>query len=218
MKRLLISLTLLTVSNAVSAAPIPVADVQRAEPVVFEKDILPILQRNCLACHSVTERQGDLVLESAQSILKGGDSGPSAIPGQGAASLILKVASHQDEPVMPPVDNKVAAKALTSQELGLLKLWIDQGARGGSGVAMLSPKKWQALAKSIGPVYAVAVTPDGQYVAASRANQLFLYHVPTGKLVTRLSDPALWGPERIKGRSADRPSGSRAGAGDQCRW
>lgn len=188
-----LSLLLATIalSHSVSAAPIPVANVQRSEPVIFEKDILPILQKNCLACHSRTEKQGDLVLESPQAILKGGDTGPAAIPGKGDVSLILKVASHQDEPVMPPAGNDVAAKPLTSQELGLLKLWIDQGARGSSGVATLSPKKWQALAKTIGPVYAVAVTPDGQYVAASRANQLFLHHVPTGKLVTRLSDPAL---------------------------
>lgn len=186
---LLLSLTVS--SSLVQAAPIPVATVQRAEPVLFEKDILPILQKNCLACHNVTEQDGELVLESPQGILKGGDSGPAAVPGKGAESLILKVAAHQEEPVMPPAGNSVAAKPLTSQELGLLKLWIDQGARGESGVATLSPQKWQALAKTIGPVYAVAVTPDGQYVAASRANQLFLYHVPTGKLVTRLSDPAL---------------------------
>jgi hypothetical protein len=161
-------------SNGVLAAPIPIANVQRAEPVVFEKDILPILQKNCLACHSLTEKQGDLVLESPQGILKGGDTGPAAISGKGAESLILKVASHQVEPVMPPAGNDVAAKSLTSQELGLLKLWIDQGARGSSGVATLSPTRWQALSKSIGPVYTVAVTPDGQYVACSRANQLFL--------------------------------------------
>ncbi len=189
MRHIFLLLFCFVLSNGVLAAPIPIANVQRAEPVVFEKDILPILQKNCLACHSLTEKQGDLVLESPQGILKGGDTGPAAISGKGAESLILKVASHQVEPVMPPAGNDVAAKSLTSQELGLLKLWIDQGARGSSGVATLSPTRWQALSKSIGPVYTVAVTPDGQYVACSRANQLFLYHVPTGKLVTRLSDP-----------------------------
>ncbi len=190
MKYKLLLLLVVTSIDEVQAVPIPVASVQRHEPVVFEKDILPILQRNCLACHSLTEKQGDLVLESPQGMLKGGDTGPAAVPGKGTESLILKLASHQSEPVMPPAGNDVAAKPLTSDELGLLKLWIDQGARGSSGVATLSPTKWQALPKSIGSVYAVAVTPDGQYVATSRANQLFLYHVPTGKLVTRLSDPA----------------------------
>src|SRR5690606_27338612 len=109
----------------------------------------------------------------------------------GDESLILKLAAHQQDPAMPPADNDVAAKTLTSQELGLLKLWIDQGARGNSGVAMLSPKKWQPLAKSIGPVYSFAVSPDGQHVACSRANRLYIYHVPTGRLITQLSDPSL---------------------------
>jgi WD40 repeat protein len=37
----------------------------------------------------------------------------------------------------------------------------------------------------------VAISPDGQFVAAGRANQIFLYHVPTKRLVGRLTDPAL---------------------------
>ena len=41
------------------------------------------------------------------------------------------------------------------------------------------------------PIYAVALTPDGQYAACGRANQIFVYHVPSGQLVTRLTDPAL---------------------------
>lgn len=186
----IVILALVTAATSTALAePIPVATIERKEPVDFGKEILPILQKNCLACHSLTEKQGDLVLESPQGILKGGDTGPAAISGKGADSLIVKLASHQAEPHMPPADNDVAAKPLTSQELGLLKLWIDQGARGTGSVLALSPGKWRSLAKTIGPVYAVAVTPDGQYVACSRANQLFLYHVPTGKLITRLSDP-----------------------------
>ena len=40
------------------------------------------------------------------------------------------LASRQKEPHMPPPDNDVKAKPLTPQELGLIKLWIDQGAKG----------------------------------------------------------------------------------------
>lgn len=191
LKRSLLILCCLVAWITTTTAEIPVASVQRDQPVMFEKDILPIMQKNCLACHSLTEKQGDLVLESAAAILKGGDSGPAAIPGKGSESLLLKVCSHQSDPIMPPEDNDVAASNLTSQELGLLKLWIDQGARGSGGIASLSPKKWRPLAKSIGPVNAVTLSPDGQYVICGRANQLYLYHVPTGQLVTQLSDPAL---------------------------
>ena len=57
-----------------------VAVVQHEGPVDFEKEILPILRRNCLACHSSTNSESDLILETPQSILKGGSSGPAVVP------------------------------------------------------------------------------------------------------------------------------------------
>ena len=192
----LLTCCVLALASTVSAAPIAIAPIQRAEPVSFEKEIFPMLQRSCLACHSASEKQGDLVLESPQGILKGGDNGPAAIAGRGAESLIVKAASHQIEAVMPPVGNDVAAKDLTSQELGLLKLWIDQGAQGIGAIDSLSPKAWQAMPKGIQAVQAIAITEDGQYVACNRANRILLFHVPTGQLVTTLSDPALAAPAK----------------------
>ncbi|MBC8352823.1 MAG: hypothetical protein H8E66_12585 [Planctomycetes bacterium] len=178
-------------SIQVHAAPIAITPITRAEPVDFQKEIIPILQKKCLACHSTSERQGELVLESPQSILKGGDTGVAVVAGKGAESLLLKLTSHQEEPFMPPADNDVAAAPLTSQELGLIQLWVDQGAKGNSQNATLSPANWRPLPPGVNPIYAVAVTQDGQYAACGRANQIFIYHVPTGQLVTRLTDPAL---------------------------
>src|SRR5690606_12986759 len=40
-------------------------------------------------------------------------------------------------------------------------------------------------------IYAVSLSRDGQFAACGRANQVFLYHVPTGKMVGRLTDPAI---------------------------
>lgn len=173
------------------AQPIAIAPVTRATPVDFQMEIVPIFQKKCLACHSTSEGQGELVLESPAMILKGGDTGPAVVAGNGAGSLLLKLASHQEEPFMPPPDNDVAAAPLTPQELGLIKLWIDQGAKGNSQNVTLSPTNWRPLPRGVNPIYAVAVTPDGQYAACGRANQIFIYHVPTGQLVTRLTDPSL---------------------------
>ena len=176
---------------AVAQQPIPIATVRRDVPVSFEKEILPILRKNCLACHSASEANGELILESPAAMVQGGESGPALVAGQGASSLLLKLASHQDEPVMPPSDNNVAAKDLTSQELGLLKLWIDQGAKSADSDGLLSPQRWRPLPPGSHPIYAVTISPDGQFVACGRANQILVYHVPTGQLVTRLTDPAL---------------------------
>lgn len=175
------------------AEPISIATIDRKEPVDFQREIVPILQKKCLACHSTSERQGELVLETPATMIKGGDTGPAIAAGKGVESLLLKLASHQEEPFMPPPDNDVAAAPLTPEELGLIKLWIDQGAKAGSNDATLSPTNWRPLPSGVNPIYTVTVTPDGQYAACSRANQIFIYHVATGQLVTRLTDPALQG-------------------------
>ncbi len=173
-----------------AADPIAIADVKHEGDVDFEKEILPIFRRNCLACHSATEAESDLVLETPQTILKGGSEGPSVVAGNSAGSLLLMLAAKQKEPHMPPPDNDVKAKPLTSEELGLIKLWIDQGAKGEvkSASSMIT---WQPLPPGINPIYAVAITPDGQYAAAGRANQIFLYHVPSKRELGRLTDPSL---------------------------
>src|SRR3990167_6476137 len=155
---------------------IAIAEVTHEGDVDFEKEILPIFRRKCLACHNNTDAESDLVVETPQSILKGGSEGPSVVAGMSAESLLLKVAAKQMEPFMPPDDNDVGAKPLTPDELGLIKLWIDQGAKGevsGSG----GPVQWQSLPPGVNPIYSIAISPDGQYAAAGRANHIFMYHV-----------------------------------------
>ena len=168
----------------------PVPDVKHDGPVHFEKEILPILRRKCLACHNNTDAEGDLVLESPQAILKGGGEGPSVVAGKSGESLLLQVVTGASEPIMPPEDNDVGAKPLTADEMGLIKLWINEGAKG-EVTGLAGPVNWQPLPAGVNPIYAVAISPNGQFVAAGRANQIFLYHVPTKRLVGRLTDPSL---------------------------
>jgi WD40 repeat protein len=169
---------------------ISIPELRREKPVDFEREVLPLLNKNCIACHNTKEAKADLILETPATILKGGESGPSVIPGNGAESLLIKVSARQEKPFMPPRNNKSGAVALNSTELGLLKLWIDQGATGQVSTA-LGPVKWQPLPSHLKGVTAVAISSEGQYAAASRANQIFVYHLPSGTLVTRLTDPAL---------------------------
>jgi WD40 repeat protein len=191
--RIIAAIAAIAAANGISpstAASIDIAEIKRDTDVDFEKEVLPIFRRNCLACHSATEAQSDLVLESPQTILKGGAEGPAVVPGKGNDSRLLKLASKQKEPFMPPPDNDVKAKPLTPQELGLIKLWIDQGAKGDVKAASREIA-WQPLPTGINPIYAVAIAADGQYAAASRANQIFLVHVPSKRELGRLTDPAL---------------------------
>jgi WD40 repeat protein len=174
---------------AVQAAPIPIEAVKRDKPVAFA-EVRQIFNRNCTACHSASKKESGLSLETRESILKGGNvQGPAVMAGKPDASPLLKFASHSDEPVMPPKDNKVNAKNLTPAELGLIKLWIEQGAQGGDAAA--AKVEFQPLPPGVNPIFAVAISPDGRFAACGRANQIFIYHVPTGRLVCRLTDPAI---------------------------
>jgi WD40 repeat protein len=194
---LVTKLILITVASAFCGAvafaddkPIAIAEIKHDGPVDFEKEVLPLLRRNCVACHNSAKAESDLILETPQAMLKGGAEGPAIEPGKGSESLLILLASRQRESFMPPPDNNVGAKPLTAEELGLIKLWIDQGASGevagGAG-----PVQWQPLPPGVNPIYAAAITADGRYVAASRANQIFIYHLATKQLVTRLTDPSL---------------------------
>ena len=180
-----ISIALLAGALAVAAAgkaPIAIADVQRAEPASFDRDVLPFLSDNCLACHSQTTRKGGLNLETPELMLKGGENGPAIVPGHAGDSLALQAAAHLDDDLaMPPRDNKAKAKDLTPEQLGLLKLWIDQGAKASPKIER--PIAWQPLAENLGAIFAVAVTADGQFAACARANRVFVYHLPSGRAV-----------------------------------
>jgi len=173
------------------AASTPIAELKRDTPVDFEKELLPILKNNCLACHNQTKAKADLVLETPQTILKGGESGPAVVPGKAAESLMLKASARQAKPFMPPRDNKVNAVDLTPEQLGLLKLWIDQGAKG--EVRAPAAIAWLEQPPALDPIYALALTQDGQFAAAGRGNRIDVYHVPSGQLVARLTDPKLAG-------------------------
>ena len=173
--------------------------------VDFEKDLLPILKRNCLACHNATDAEGDLVLETPATIMKGGESGDVVVPRNGLESLLLKSSIRESKPYMPPKNNKVGAEILKPDELAVLKAWIDQGATG-TVTAKAKPVQWKPLPPGLHPILAVAVTGDGQFAACGRANQIFIYHVPTGQIVARLTDPKL---AETTGRSGYRSSAQR---------
>src|SRR5258708_35043921 len=102
-----------------SGTPIPIPAIQKK--VDFETHILPILKRNCLACHNQTDAEGDLVLETPATILKGGENGPVVVPRKSLDSLLLKSATRESKPYIPPKNNKVTAKNFNEHQLPLLK-------------------------------------------------------------------------------------------------
>lgn len=163
--------------------------VKRDKPVDFQSEVLPALRKNCLACHNRTRAKGDVILETPADIRKGNDDGPYVTPGDAEDSFLFAIAAHVDEPIMPPAKNKVGARNFRPEELGLLKLWIEQGAKGELRAA--EPVVWQAYQREAPPIYAVAAGPHGRFAAAGRGNLIHLYDALAGKQVANLADPAL---------------------------
>ena len=187
-----LTLLLFTSSSAQenTLEPIQIAEVKREKPVDFEKEVLPIFRESCLACHNATDAKGDLILETPAKILKGGETGPSVVPGKAKESLLIKLAAHQEKPAMPPRKNKASAQPLTPEQLGLLSLWIQQGATGTVSSA-LRPVPWESLPQNIKSIEAVAISQNGQFAVCNRGNQIFLYSIPAKELIGLLADPDL---------------------------
>ena len=99
--------------------------------VTYAKDIKPIFDVSCVKCHSGAKPKGHLRLDSLAGALKGGEDGKMIQPGNSANSdLIINVAHlGNEDDWMPPPDNKWKIRELTREQVGLIRAWIDQGAK-----------------------------------------------------------------------------------------
>ncbi len=154
----------------------------------FYQDIYPFLKTNCISCHNKTTTKAGLNMETPELMKKGGDSGPSIIPGKSAESLIVEASEHEFDLEMPPKNNKSDAVDLTKTELVTLKKWIDQGAK--SSVREERKVVWHPLAPGVHPIYSLAMTEDGRFAACGRSNQIFVYDLATREFVTQIVDSA----------------------------
>ncbi len=93
--------------------------------VDFAKEILPILEKNCIECHGAEKQKGKLRLDSKEAALKGGDTGTAIVAGKGADSLLFKrvILPRDNDEAMPP-----KGEGLAKAQQELLKKWIDEGA------------------------------------------------------------------------------------------
>ena len=99
--------------------------------VDFNKDIKPLFEKSCVKCHSGEKPKGKYKMDSVAAIIKGGSSGDaSVIPGNSAKSpLAHYLADLVTDMEMPPTDKRDKYPALTKDQIGLVRAWIDQGAK-----------------------------------------------------------------------------------------
>src|SRR5256885_4241431 len=116
---------LLLLCSAVAAA----AD-DSHKPVLFNRDVRPILSDTCFKCHGPdrAKRQMDLRLDSFEDATHDrGDGFGVIVPGSPDKSeAYRRITSSDPEEKMPPPKSGMA---LTPAQIDILKRWIEQGAK-----------------------------------------------------------------------------------------
>ncbi len=92
---------------------------------LFHDYIEPMFKRHCYECHSheYEEANGGLVVDSRAAMLKGGDLGPSLVPGEPDKSLLLEALVYENDSLQMPPDGK-----LNQRTIAYVREWIELGA------------------------------------------------------------------------------------------
>jgi mono/diheme cytochrome c family protein len=112
-------------------------DVSKIPPAADKKDVTyageikPIFEQSCVKCHGAQRPKAHLRMDSLEGVLKGGEDGKVVVPGKSAESLLVHNVAHVGDPdqYMPPPKNKAGIGPLTKDQIGLIRAWIDQGAK-----------------------------------------------------------------------------------------
>ncbi len=117
---------------ALIAGWLPAASAQPAAsdpPVDFNRDVRPVLSKNCFACHGPDEqaRKAKLRLDVPAGATQPNKDGVTAVvPGDpGHSDLVRRLTTSDEDDRMPPLKT---GKTLKQGEIEVLRRWIAQGA------------------------------------------------------------------------------------------
>src|SRR5881392_1989630 len=112
-----------------SVAPASAAQAKSEGYDFFEKRIRPVLVERCYKCHSASAEKvkGDLLLDSREGMLKGGESGkPAVVAGDAEKSRLIEAIRYGNDDVqMPP---KKAGGKLSDEQIADFIAWVNMGA------------------------------------------------------------------------------------------
>jgi WD40 repeat protein len=135
---------------------------------------------------------GGLVLESYQTLVNGGAHGPAVVAGKSEESRMILMLEGKLQPRMP-----FGGEPLPTEEIALIKAWIDTGANGpplGASLTAASPRAVipdiRPSVSVVSPVGSIAFSPDGKLLAVGGYKDVQLMDAATGKVVATLSGHA----------------------------
>jgi mono/diheme cytochrome c family protein len=133
-KHLLALCGITTLASVALAGPVDTSKLPPAATkpgVTYAGDVKAIFDKSCIKCHGAEKPKAKLRLDSLEGVLKGSADGKVIETGNSAKSpLVHSIAQLGDEDHwMPPKNNKAKIAPLTAAEIGLIRAWIDQGAK-----------------------------------------------------------------------------------------
>lgn len=178
--------------------------------VSYEQDVRPIFRAHCMSCHNAQDRKGGLALDTYAATMEGGSSGEVVFAAELESSRLWALVSHEEEPVMPPAQDKMAA-----DKLDVIRRWIEDGTvelPGGKAKPQTAKPAWQfeaatTDAAAAGPlpetalwqpvtitaraaaVTAIAASPNAPLLAVAGQRQVVLYHAESAELLGVLAFP-----------------------------
>lgn len=112
---------------------------EKTKRVDFVKDIQPIFELNCVACHREGHDKGNLRMDERAFAFKGGDNGAGVVPFRPKESKVYTsttlAADHDD--LMPPAKK---GGPMAKEKIELIAKWIEQGAVWPDGVKLTAKK------------------------------------------------------------------------------
>lgn len=136
---LLGQLTILVLALSGCRSPGPHPETAGPSDTFFQREVRPILELNCLACHNGRTLPGHLDLTTRATALAGRVGGRRfLVPGRPDDSLMLTAVSRRGThpKLMPQRD-----LSLSEEDIGTLHEWIEDGANWPEGErGVLSPR------------------------------------------------------------------------------
>src|SRR6266550_6822572 len=116
-------------TTKVDVSKLPPASTKQG--VTYANDVKAIFDKSCVKCHGPEKPKAKLRLDSLSGALKGSENGKVIEPGKSADSILVHNVAHagDEDDWMPPPDNKAKIPPLTPEQIGLIRAWIDQGAK-----------------------------------------------------------------------------------------
>ena len=163
-------------------------------PVSFLRDVAPVLQESCFACHDAKKRSGKYDMTTFEKLMRGGVNGEAIVPGDLAASDFHDLIVTEDQRRMPPRDKGATLSATAAK---LVADWINQGAKPDADLDPKADLVAELRRRWVPPappeqytfpavVDALAFTPDGQRLVVGGHHELTVWTVPAGELVVRI--------------------------------